>query len=420
MASLFRLNRRRPFSLGPVYGALFVLFHVGLLVPTALGASPSVFNERDIQWILSDGFTSASLLVTVATSALLVGYLVGFNPRHQESRIEETQVWLRLRSVGQIGLLLLSAGCLLWIYNVLASGAVLSGSYAAFLESTASTSMPTAYLMMGLGMSTLSAGPSRTARRAGLVIFAVWSAPAFMLGLRGEVLIPLAAYLVVAARRRPISLRPWMAFAFVGGLGLGAAVRVIRQVGFGSGFDLASFRPFDGITELGYSIRPLVVSVDWHELYLEPYVGIDTYLAPFRRLLVGRILGGEITPTADDPAVFSSMVSRRVGPIGGSPAAEAFHAGGVVGIVIVLVAIGVLVARLDSLDTTPLRNALVGTLAFVLLLWVRNDFTPVPFEVGVAVGIVLMIRVAANLRRTPVRRSSALPATLQHHAKGRR
>ncbi|WP_207555904.1 O-antigen polysaccharide polymerase Wzy [Intrasporangium flavum] len=420
IVALFRLNRRRPFSLGPVYAGLFLLFHVGLLVPIALGASPSLLNPLDTQWVMSDGFTSASLLVTIATSALMLGYLIGFDPRHQESRIEETAAWLRFRSAGHIGLLLLSVGCLLWVYNVLASGAAVSGSYVQFLDSTAATSMPAAYVMMGLGMPTLSAGPSASARRAGLVIFAVWSVPAFMLGLRGEVILPLAAYLVVAARRRRIPLRPWMAFAFVGGLGLGAAVRVIRQVGFGNGFDPSSFRPFDGITELGYSIRPLVVSSDLHERYLEPYVGVDTYLAPFRRFIVGRLLGGDVIAVADDPAVFGAMISRRVGPIGGSPAAEAFHAGGVIAVVVVMAIIGLLIARLDSIETTPLRNALVGTLTFVLLLWVRNDFTPVPFEAGAAVGVVLLVRVAANLRRGRRKAPPSLPPGLVRTTVGRR
>lgn len=414
IVALFRINRRRPFSLGPVYGSLFLLFHVGLLVPIALGASPSLLNPLDIQWVLSEGFISASLLVTIATSALMLGYLIAFDPDHPGTQIEKTQAWGRFRSAGHIGLLALSVGCLLWVYNVMASGAAVSGSYVEFLDSTASTSMPTAYVLMGLGMPTLSAGPSASARRAGLVIFAVWSVPAFMLGLRGEVILPLAAYLVVAARRRRIPLRPWMAFAFVGGLGLGAAVRVIRQAGFGSGFDAASFRPFDGITELGYSIRPLVVSSDLHERFFEPYVGIDTYLAPFRRFIVGRLLGGEVIPVADDPAVFGAMVNKRVGPIGGSPAAEAFHSGGLFTLVVVLAVIGMLIARLDSLDTTPLRNALVGTLSFVLLLWVRADFTPVPYEAALAVGMVLLARTTANLR---LGRRSSMPASPERYSR---
>lgn len=397
LVSLFRVNRRRPFSLGPVYGALFVLFHVGLLVPIALGAPPNLLNPLDIQWVLSDGFTSASLLVTIATSALLLGYLVGFNPANQESMIEDKDTWMSFRSAGHIGIVVLSAGCLLWVYNVITSGALVSGSYVEFLDSTSSTGMPVAYLMIGLGMPTLSAGPSAGARRAGLVVFALWSAPAFMLGLRGEVILPLAAYLVVAARRRRIRLRPWMGLTLVVGLGIGAAVRVIRQGGFGNGFDPSWFKPFDAITELGYSIRPLVVVSDLHERYGESYVGIETYFAPFRRFIFGRLLGGDTIPAVDDPAVFSAMISRRVGPIGGSPTAEAFHAGGVGAIVIVLALIGLLIARLDSLETTPLRNAFVGTIGFVLLLWVRNDFTPVPFETAVAIGMVVAIKVADSM-----------------------
>jgi len=259
---------------------------------------------------------------------------------------------------------------------------------------------------MGLGFPAVSASRNKRIRLWALIIFGLWALPAFTIGLRGEVIIPASAYAVVAARQRYIPLRPWMGLAGIVVLAAGSAVRVIRQFGFGSGtVEVQAFNPLDGISELGYSIRPLTVVINFHELLGEPFVGFATYLAPFRRIIVGRILGGEVPPAAEDMSVFSTMVIRRVGTIGGSPAAEAYRAGGVLGIVGIMILLGLLVAHLDSVASSQLTDSAVGMLTFILLLWVRNDFTPVPIEVALASLVLLLMWLIDKSHRS----ASAVP-----------
>jgi len=397
VVSVVRTNPTRPISLGSVYAALFGLFHIGLLIMIAFGFPARVLDPTDTSWVLTPGFTTAAFLVAIAQIAMTVGYLVRIRPARVDAELilpehGRPQVLTFADGAAVVGMGLLIIGLMLWARNVIVGGVSLSGSYPDFLAATSKTNMPTAYLMMGFGMGVVSASRWPAVRGSALIAFGVWSVPAFILGLRGEVIIPAAAFLVVAARRRLIRLRPWMLLAVAGALAVGSAVRVVRRLGVGRGSAaLDNLNPLDGLAELGYSIRPLSVASQAHDQLGEPFVGVATYLAPFRRLIVGRLLGGQVTPVADDPAVFGTWILQRVGPIGGSPAAEAYRVGGTIAVICVMFAIGFLIASLDSLRPSLIGNAMIGMLTFVLLLWVRNDFTPVPAECLVTIPIAAAI-----------------------------
>lgn len=395
---IIRLNPRRPLLLGTVYAALLSIFHIGLLIPIAFGSSPTLLNSIDVQWVTNPGFEAAAVLASIAIASFSLGYLSCFSLLEARfaAKIKEQNSQRdspKNDGTGVVGLLLLISGVSLWGAIALSSGVqVVGSSYEDFLAKTQTSAMPISYLLMGFGLGVVAASPHAHTRRPALIIFALWAAPAFMLGLRGEVIIPIGAYVIVAARRRYLPIRPWMGVALLAGLSAGSAVRVIRQSGIGGGTSsFAALNPFRGIAELGYSIRPLVVVSDWHDRLHEPFVGIATYTAPFHRFIAGHLLGEMVLPVGSDPAVFGGVIAERVGPIGGSPAAEAYRTGGTFALVLVMVLIGVLIAILDSLRRSPYTNALLGMMAFSLLLWVRNDFTPVPAQFALTVPILLCV-----------------------------
>jgi oligosaccharide repeat unit polymerase len=400
IASVWALSRAHPrrwISLGSAYAALFALFHMSLLFPLMINKPIQPLDPLDTSWIETPGFKSAVVLVAIAQAVFSLGYLVnsrvkGRNASPQLPIDVSSDEGFATDGPGVVGPVLLTLGILLWMYSVISTGAaVIGASKLDFLEHTKNTNIADAYLLMGFGMAVAASSHSITWRHRALLCFGVWAVPAFVLGLRGEVIIPFAAYLIVAARRRTIRLRPWVFAAAIGALAAGSAVRVLRQFGAGAtAFDISSFNPFDGLAELGGSIQPLVVVVNYHQSG-EPFIGLDTYLAPFRRVFIGRILGGETLPTAEDPSVFSTMIVQRVGFIGGSPAAEAYRSGGVVALVIVMLLIGFVVASLDSLPNKKLTNSLVGMLSTILLIWVRNDFTPVFTETFEALFVLIPI-----------------------------
>ena len=91
-----------------------------------------------------------------------------------------------------------------------------------------------------------------------------------------------------------------------------------------------------------------------------------------------------------DHRVFVSTIVDRVGPIGGSPVAESYRSAGLLGVVIVMIAIGVLVGWLDARPPGSGPAYLVGPLSYVLFIWIRNDFTPVFVQTCFSLCIVVI------------------------------
>ncbi|UIJ36304.1 O-antigen polysaccharide polymerase Wzy [Allobranchiibius sp. GilTou73] len=191
-------------------------------------------------------------------------------------------------------------------------------------------------------------------------VFLAWSAIAFILGLRGEVLIPMTAYLVVRARQRPIKFRAWMAPAAVALLALGALVRTTRVQGLrGAVVNLADVNPLSSLAELGYSIRPLAQVITWQSSSELP-VGSGTYTHPVLRALGGHFLNLGLPPASTDPTALNTVVAARVGNIGGSPIAEAFRAGSLPGVILVMVSLGIISGILDARRGGQLFDCLAG------------------------------------------------------------
>ena len=380
--------RKRGLTVGLTYLLLLGVFHCGLLLTYAVNGSVTLLNSRDTAWLWSSGLPEAAWVSALGVAAFGTGYALlsgraapAGAPSERGPMSDSTS-----ENMGIVGLLAFGAGLAGWLFWTIASGAfALGGSYIEFLSRTADKPMPFTYLAMGLGLP-MTAGASRTVRRVGLGLFVLWAGPAFLIGLRGEVILPLAAYLVVAARHRRLPL----AGMAVGGftlLCLGAFVRGFRTAGLNNGaIEWRAFNPIDGLAELGYSIRPVVTALGWR-VTGEPPVGMDTYLNPVRRLL-SPVVQTDTPTVVQDPSALSTTVSGRIGPIGGSSIAEAYRVQGAFSVIVVLLLVGLTCRVLDSLPVTETWDALVGGSAFILFLWIRNDFVPVPAQILLMLFVV--------------------------------
>lgn len=384
------VTRQRGLTVGLTYVLLLGLFHCGLLLPYALSGTIRVLNSRDTPWLYGPLLPEAAWIAAVGIAAFSVGYAVFTRPIETggpptDSRSGSTAGGTR-GSQGIVGLILFSAGLAAWLFWSLQSGALtLGGSYIEYLARTRDLPLWYAYLAMGLGFP-MTAAASPAIRRAGLGLFLAWAGPAFLLGLRGEVILPLAAFLVVAARHRRLPLLA-MAGGWFSVLCLGAFVRGFRTAGLGTGtIDWGAFNPFDGIAELGYSIRPIVTVLGWQGNG-DPQVGLATYLNPAMRI-VSLFVPTDTPSVLNDPAALSTSVRTRVGPIGGSTIAEAYRIQGLLSLVLVMVLVGLTCRILDNLPAGQAWDAIVGGVAFILFLWIRNDFVPVPSQLVAVIAIV--------------------------------
>ncbi len=404
--ALLRAVPGRPLSLGAVYFFAFGLFHASLLPYLLAGTGPQINPYVEGLLLHSPLLAAAITSVAVALAAYLTGYAVALRGAAPVDAPLPTDSAPPAGGAELVGLAFAAGGVALWYLVVLStSPALFTGSYGQFLAATAARPLPLAYLAIGLGLGLLGGARSPRVRTAGVLVFGVFALPAFVIGLRGEVILPALAAVVTLARRRRLRLRPWMAAALVATLSAGSLVRQVRSVGLGGAGDRpVSLNPLGGLAELGYSMRPLVVVHEWHDAWHESFIGWGVYWAPVQRLLVGRLLGLPVPDPGTDPRVFSASVAARVGQIGGSPAAEAYHAAGTAGVVLVMLAIGAAVGLLDRAPAGARVEPLVGALGFALLLWVRNDVTPMAATALIGLALLVVIRVVDALlarRRSP-------------------
>jgi hypothetical protein len=264
-------------------------------------------------------------------------------------------------------------------------------SYQDYLDATAS--LPFDYVLpwLGLGMALTGAGDSRRHTRIALVFFGLFAALAFPIGLRGEVLFPLAAYAGLRARKHAMPGGVWVLIAAVALLSVIGVVKDVRQVGLDNLDQVAtSATPLAAVGELGGTINVVEMSLRWHVANDEPYLGGATYWAPVDRLL--RQATGLPYPDAlDDDRLMNTEISEREGPIGGSVIAEAHHNFGLGGVVAVPFVLGLGLALLERSRPRPYTDAVIGILMLNLLTHVRNAFVPIPFEVGVGVALLAVL-----------------------------
>lgn len=397
---------------GPSVLLLFWVFHYGLIVFWAMGLTPPLASALTSEWAGPEQVASASVPVTVFCLLLAAAYLATVGIRRSvDTDPRECDRDPAVPRESPVGPLLVLGGVALWTLIWRGSGVGITGQYVTFLEATAGSATPYCYLFLSLGGA--MTGASRRwgwLSRLAIGAYGIWMVPAFLLGLRGEVLIPILAFLVAASRSGTVRVtwRRGMAAAVVA-LAAGSFVRVFR-VGLSGGWE--ELNPLNGLAEVGHTIKPMVLVQQLHDTASESFVGLITYLGPLERFVSGRLLGRATTDITQDQAVFSTFISTNYGQIGGSVAAEAFRSSGMLGIVLVALVLGALLGRLDTTPSDTGRDAAVAAVTAVLLLWVRNDFTPVPVSLLITAIALMASRMVSREREPKV--SGRRTGTLGH------
>jgi hypothetical protein len=118
-----------------------------------------------------------------------------------------------------------------------------------------------------------------------------------------------------------------------------------------------------------------------------------------------RILPEWTEPAAEqDERMLNEVVDKKVGPIGFSPIAEAYHNFDRGGVAVVLFFFGVVLGMLDRLATSLRRQALAGVCMFPFIYHVRNAFVPLPAQLLLGVAIVLALGWLAEIGGRATRR----------------
>ncbi len=408
-----RQATREPYgvlSASTIYTGILCLFHFGLTSSIALGVEVTPhMEEATWTWLYTDYAIQGAWLGLVGVASCTLGITA--------AQLSPMRVLPALPSGSRVDEVLgtLAAGMLVfsvlgWAVILVSRGGVgvFAGSYVSMLEETRGSRLSTLYLMLNISVPLLAATTWRSTHAWGAAAFLGFAVLGLPLGLRGEVMFPVAAALIVKARSGLRVSLPRT--ALIAGLILASItlIRDVRDVGIsnlGEAKEI-SVNPLHGLMELGGSIRPVVEVVRWYDQGDDFILGASYWATvdrPVRRIVpwLDRI------PAEDDERIMNVLVyNRNVGAIGFSPIAEAFRNFGNGGVVVILFITGLVVGRLDQLPHDPTWTAVVGVATVPLLNQVRNSFISLPASAGLAVGLVLAValfygRTAPSVRAAP-------------------
>lgn len=377
-----------------LYLCLLLLFHFGVVWTLGFVGEKAVLgmSENADTWVRTPQFHEATSVAAIATLVVTTVAVV-LRPRRSDSAGIETGAGRGAvaPALAWLGNMMQLGGLAVLIQTLLASGVGLSsGSYLSFLESTGSTTVTLGLWGLGFGVGLSQLG-SHTAGRIGLILFAFYGGIFYLIGLRGWVLFPLV---VALAARHFCGKRVNKWFLGVGVIVVLIASSLVRSRRIGESSDGSG--PLGSamrtVTELGFSIRPLVEVLRWQEQG-EPHSTYVTFFAVPIRLLES-ILG--IASPDPDPRLFNVKMQALVGSIGGSPVAEAYDAGSYLGVVVVMAAIAALICWTARARVTPLSAGLMVVVLFPLAVGVRNSFAPIPVQWGLGVVLVVATQVVSG------------------------
>lgn len=390
---------------------VIVLFHAGLAPFILFGLDPKFPRPDDYEWFYGEvgarSLTLVSLFCSVFVLAALLSALLSRSSLTLEQDDNDANEMFQRSTFAHFGAFALVAGIFYWTYITYSVGGLSTffGSYVGFLNATSRSNLSLAYMMIGLGLGLVVMGTEWLFIRLSLAIFFIFSFVAFFLGLRGEVLFPLAVAASVMALRMRMPRGITVLSALIVVLSLINGAKNVRASGLaGDAVDLSAFTPLGALAELGSSLRVVAHTVIWHEAQGDPLRLGETYTVSLARLFESLFSPLGSPQAASDFRLMNSEVMERSGAIGGSIVAEAFHNFGLIGVCMAAALTG-LMFGLFSVRVFSVKLAISYVcVAVPFFNHIRNSFVPVlPF---IFVSGCLLVFVYVLTRRRSTRTST--------------
>ena len=384
-------------SFPATYLLLLGVFHLGLMVPLALGARPR-FDE---EWLHSGSMSKSLILVALASASFALGVVGGGQGRDASPPPGRRHV-VRPLVIG--GLLWAAIGAVLFWKGGESLG-VLRLSYDDYwttIEVSDPRAFSTGLMFLVSGVLVAAAGASSRGMILLGIGLALVLAPIFAKGFRG---IPLTAgitFMVVWYRKAPrVATRVALvgcAFALVAV----PAIRMSREAAITQvAAPVDQVSPFEFFTEAGGSLRPLVETIQAidsgkHGLWMG-----RSYALAAARVVPNVSLRWEAAAEEEASLTPDQWVSARADDwkIGFSGVAEPYLNFGVAGVVLYFAALGFILVRADAVaGRSPYWCAVVASTQAALLWTVRNDVMALIRTAAWSAAVVLVIRAAVHLR----------------------
>jgi len=358
-------------SFGCLYLLLLGVFHLGLVAPLALGATPAAAPP----WTRSLAFPAAVSLVSIAFAAFTFGARFRGTAPHGAAPIPPRPM---LFFAGAAVALL---GAALVLHGGRQAGVFTSG-YGAFFHRamTADARLFNVGLMVfPIGFVVAAVGASR--RQLLLIVGGVLAvlAPLFLAGFRGPVIVHLATLIAVWAHKDFLAARRAALALAVAAIVLVPAVRYTRDTRADLATGLAAYDPLALFTEAGTSLYPLVITADRIDSGSEPLWLGRSYATALGRTLPNLGQRATLDARGMTPNGWATLQADRWlyvrgGGIGFSGVAEPYLNFGRIGVVVFFFLLGLVLQRWESwLARDPFRAAAAAA-TFGFVLWtVRNE-----------------------------------------------
>lgn len=376
---------------------VYLTFHFGLVLP-AIWDSEALLTQGSIfRWYFSGDYVREALSVAMAFFAGLVAALLVSRSSREATAVTGSIVANHGTRVDRLFAGALAALCIAWLIIVLVAlgignyaryNAIARGGQIGLLGDFITLSYPLIALTFFLGVQY-----SKDLRPL-MTIFGFWGGIAFVIGLRGEVLFPLAMVLPILVVQRRIRFRPLIVIiVIISTLTVASFVREYRNnPSVSDALEETSF--LSGMAELGGSLRPAYETVRWTTTGLMDFQFGVTYVAPFERTLLRVIPLVDRLPAREDLRLMNVAIFEFTngGSYGFSIAAEAYINFGVTGAFAVGLMVGLVMLRFGRDIARGASSLVIAALVYALFYHIRQSFVGAfgSFVIFLVVGTLLM------------------------------
>jgi oligosaccharide repeat unit polymerase len=377
------------FTAGPMlYLALLGLFHLGFVVPWALG----IYDISRFPWFDPHGLSHALALIIYSILAFQFGAFIALSARgHGKEYFSKDDSDLEDQKIFAAGSLLFLAAAIMFVAGLIQLDPV--GYYRITYSEIFRLRAETDPRLFGsgitigfIGLYLAAAGASQRQLRFTFLGTGLWISMLFYFGFRGPALIAGLIVYAVALKKRVIFPRwfPWAAAAFLLiAVPMESKVREqpLNERSFLTSLD--GINILDGPAEMGTSIRPLVETADLvgpgnyrhGKTYLVGLEGILPNLA-LRWEPVSKESIDDLPPSQWITAVIDPWSYRNYGGMGFSAIAEPYMNFGTPGVIIFFLLLAFLLVELERVSIRSSRALASWALVLGSLLWTtRNDFS---------------------------------------------
>ncbi len=379
---------RLPFATGPmVYFMLLGLFHLGLVVPWALGIYDISRTPSFIPHALSRSIALINYSIIAFQAGLIFALYAGKKAantvRPSASEPENSEVYFA-------GCLLLGMGITMFVVGLIGLDPL--GYFRLTYSETFRLRAESDPRLFGsgitiafIGLSIAAAGSSQRRFRLAAVVGIIWLLSLIYWGFRGPALIA-AIIVYIIARKKGLTISRWSPLLATGVLLILPVLRTSREAPLNERFSQLSFKDFnilDGPAEMGMSIRPLVETVDLMrakdfrrgKTYLLGIAGIVPNLA-LRWEVSAKEAEDELPPSHWITAMVDPWTYKNYGGMGFSAIAEPYMNFGLPGVVLYFIVLAFFLVRLEQVSIHNSYTLAAWALILGPLLWTtRNDFS---------------------------------------------